>query len=104
MQADFHLLSTTSTSLQLCAARGPHWHGVSFLKARGSLQANTKKKIMQIQIHVLCKVHAAATSLKISCSNGNLCRGGRVETLKRSTYTKQGVASENLKNKFRVWN
>ena len=103
MQADFrNTFFTTSTSMQLCAARGPHCHGVSFLKRRGSLQANTKKKNMQIQSHVLCKVHAAATSLNSSCSNGNLCRGERVEMLKRCTYTKQGVASENLKREFRV--
>ena len=90
----FDLLFTTSTSMQLCAARGPHWHGVSFLKARGSLQANTKEKNVQIQFHVLCKVHAAATSLNSSCSHGNLCHRERVETLKRFTYTKQDAASE----------
>ena len=69
----------------------------SFLKARGSLQANTKKKNVQIQFHVLCKVHAAATSLNSSCYHGNLCYRERVEPFKRFTYTKQSAASQSLK-------
>ena len=44
MQADFlnDFFLITSTSMQLNAARGPHWHRVSLLKAQGSVQANTR--------------------------------------------------------------